>query len=89
MDLILFLLVLALLGLGAYLLFKVNGLQHQLAQTLEGNADNLSDQMTYQLDTANKQQLLELTQLMNRQQADLYQQLTEVCLIVGTGLTNA
>ena len=80
MDLILFLLVLVLLGLGVYLLFKVNGLQQQLAQILDSHADNLSDQMTYQLDAANKQQLLELTQLMNRQQADLYQQLTDIRL---------
>ncbi|HER0072529.1 DNA recombination protein RmuC [Streptococcus pyogenes] len=89
MDLILFLLVLVLLGLGAYLLFKVNGLQHQLAQTLEGNADNLSDQMTYQLDTANKQQLLELTQLMNRQQADLYQQLTDIRDVLHRSLSDS
>ncbi|HEQ2374190.1 TPA: DNA recombination protein RmuC [Streptococcus pyogenes] len=89
MDLILFLLVLVLLGLGAYLLFKVNGLQHQLAQTLEGNADNLSDQMTYQLDTANKQQLLELTQLMNRQQADLYQQLTDIRDVLNRSLSDS
>ncbi|HER1037237.1 TPA: DNA recombination protein RmuC [Streptococcus pyogenes] len=89
MDLILFLLVLVLLGLGAYLLFKVNGLQHQLAQTLEGNADNLSDQMTYQLDTANKQQLLELTQLMNLQQADLYQQLTDIRDVLHRSLSDS
>lgn len=89
MDLILFLLVLVLLGLGAYLLFKVNGLQHQLAQTLEGNADNLSDQMTYQLDTANKQQLLELTQLMNRQQADLYQQFTDIRDVLHRSLSDS
>ncbi|WP_192942699.1 DNA recombination protein RmuC [Streptococcus dysgalactiae] len=78
MDLIMFVLVLVLVGLGIYLLIKLNRLQEQLSQTLESNADNLSDQMTYQLDTANKQQLLEVTSLMTRQQTDLYQQLTDI-----------
>ncbi|CAN2924804.1 DNA recombination protein RmuC [Streptococcus dysgalactiae] len=89
MDLIMFVLVLVLVGLGIYLLIKLNRLQDHLSQTLESNADNLSDQMTYQLDTANKQQLLEVTSLMTRQQTDLYQQLTDIRDVLHRGLSDS
>ncbi|MSU87784.1 DNA recombination protein RmuC [Streptococcus dysgalactiae] len=89
MDLIMFVLVLVLVGLGIYLLIKLNRLQDQLSQTLESNADNLSDQMTYQLDTANKQQLLEVTSLMTRQQTDLYQQLTDIRDVLHRSLSDS
>lgn len=89
MDLIMFVLVLVLVGLGIYLLIKLNRLQDQLSQTLESNADNLSDQMTYQLDTASKQQLLEVTSLMTRQQTDLYQQLTDIRDVLHRSLSDS
>ncbi|WP_283279138.1 DNA recombination protein RmuC [Streptococcus dysgalactiae] len=89
MDLIMFVLVLVLVGLGIYLLIKLNRLQDHLSQTLESNADNLSDQMTYQLDIANKQQLLEVTSLMTRQQTDLYQQLTEIRDVLHRSLSDS
>ncbi|MCB2832855.1 DNA recombination protein RmuC [Streptococcus dysgalactiae] len=89
MDLIMFVLVLVLVGLGIYLLIKLNRLQDHLSQTLESNADNLSDQMTYQLDTANKQQLLEVTSLMTRQQTDLYQQLTDIRDVLHRSLSDS
>ncbi|MGN2340950.1 DNA recombination protein RmuC [Streptococcus dysgalactiae] len=89
MDLIMFVLVLVLVGLGIYLLIKLNRLQDQLSQTLESNADNLSDQMTYQLDTANKQQLLEVTSLMTRQQTDLNQQLTDIRDVLHRSLSDS
>ncbi|MGT2914253.1 DNA recombination protein RmuC [Streptococcus dysgalactiae] len=89
MDLIMFVLVLVLVGLGIYLLIKLNRLQDHLSQTLESNADNLSDQMTYQLDTANKQQLLEVTSLMTRQQTDLYQQFTEIRDVLHRSLSDS
>ncbi|WP_283265739.1 DNA recombination protein RmuC [Streptococcus dysgalactiae] len=89
MDLIMFVLVLVLVGLGIYLLIKLNRLQDHLSQTLESNADNLSDQMTYQLDTSNKQQLLEVTSLMTRQQTDLYQQLTEIRDVLHRSLSDS
>ncbi|MGT2934544.1 DNA recombination protein RmuC [Streptococcus castoreus] len=78
MEFILLLLLLALLGLVAFVFFKINSLQDQVVKTLDSTADNLSDQVTYQLDTANKQQILEITRLMNRQQTDFYQQLTDI-----------
>lgn len=89
MDLIMFVLVLVLVGLGIYLLIKLNRFQDQLSQTLESHADNLSDQMTYQLDTANKQQLLEVTSLMTRQQTDLYQQLTDIRDVLHRSLSDS
>lgn len=89
MDLIMFVLVLVLVGLGIYLLIKLNRLQDHLSQTLESNADNLYDQMTYQLDTANKQQLLEVTSLMTRQQTDLYQQLTDIRDVLHRSLSDS
>ncbi|MDY4033940.1 DNA recombination protein RmuC [Streptococcus dysgalactiae] len=89
MDLMMFVLVLVLVGLGIYLLIKLNRFQDQLSQTLESHADNLSDQMTYQLDTANKQQLLEVTSLMTRQQTDLYQQLTDIRDVLHRSLSDS
>ncbi|WP_414603512.1 DNA recombination protein RmuC [Streptococcus equi] len=50
-------------------------MQSRLEKALDDNADNLSDQLTYQLDMANKSQLLELSTVMNRQQNELFQQL--------------
>ncbi|MGT2934157.1 DNA recombination protein RmuC [Streptococcus catagoni] len=84
MLLIIVLLVLVLLGLTYY---KLQGLENQLHKTLEGHADNLSDQLSYQLETFSKNQVIEISSLMNRQQSDLYQQLNDLKTVLHQNLT--
>lgn len=83
------LLILALSGLGisVFLIFKIAELKKQIAQTLENNADNLSEQISYQLDVSNKDQLLELTNQLNRLQTDLYTQLNDIRQVLHQNLS--
>lgn len=54
MLIILLLLGLLNLALLVYVLTKVGRLNEEVAQKLDDNADNLSDQVSYQLDSAQK-----------------------------------
>lgn len=45
---------------------------------MDDNADNLSDQVSYQLDLAQKDQVLALNNQINRLQNDLYTQLNDI-----------
>lgn len=69
-------LIIALLSLGitALLWFKLIDLQEQLSRKLDDNADNLSDQIGYQLETSRKEQELALVKQINLLQEQLYQQ---------------
>lgn len=78
MTFILILIGLASLGLSLYLLSKLSVLQSKLAKKLDDNADNLSEQVSYQLDLAKKDQLLALNQELGRQKTEIYQQLSEI-----------
>lgn len=62
----------------AYLLMKVAKLTDDMSQKLDDNADNLSDQISYQLDLAQKDQVLALNSQLNRLQNDLYTQLNDI-----------
>lgn len=62
----------------AYLLMKVAKLTDEMSQKLDDNADNLSDQISYQLDLAQKDQVLALNSQLNRLQNDLYAQLNDI-----------
>lgn len=62
----------------AYLLMKVAKLTDEMSQKLDDNADNLSDQISYQLDLAQKDQVLALNSQLNRLQNDLYTQLNDI-----------
>ncbi|MCO4590285.1 hypothetical protein Si069_00865 [Streptococcus infantarius subsp. infantarius] len=61
-----------------YLLSKIAKLTDDLSQKMDDNADNLSDQLSYQLDLAQKDQVLALNNQLNRLQNDLYTQLNNI-----------
>ncbi|MBF6977063.1 DNA recombination protein RmuC [Streptococcus macedonicus] len=61
-----------------YLLLKMTKLVENVSQKLDENADNLSDQISYQLDLAQKDQVLALNNQINRLQNDLYTQLNDI-----------
>ena len=61
-----------------YLLSKTAKLTDDLSQKMDDNADNLSDQVSYQLDLAQKDQVLALNNQLNRLQNDLYTQLNDI-----------
>ncbi|MDY2776581.1 MAG: DNA recombination protein RmuC [Streptococcus infantarius] len=61
-----------------YLLSKIAKLTDDLSQKIDDNADNLSDQVSYQLDLAQKDQVLALNNQLNRLQNDLYTQLNDI-----------
>ncbi|MGT2926500.1 DNA recombination protein RmuC [Streptococcus cuniculipharyngis] len=87
MTLALFFLTVSLL-VGLYLLFmKSAKLEQDLKQILEAHADNLSDQLTYQLELVGKNQQLDLASQMNRLQADLNQQLSDLHQVLNHNLT--
>lgn len=78
MTFLLLIIAVASLLVFLYLLSKIAELKASLAQTLEDNADNLSDQISYQLDTANKDQIIALTNQLNHLQTDIYAQFNEL-----------
>ena len=61
-----------------YLLSKIAKLTDDLSQKMDDNADNLSDQVSYQLDLAQKDQVLAFNNQLNRLQNDLYTQLNDI-----------
>lgn len=61
-----------------YLLSKIAKLTDDLSQKMDDNADNLSDQVSCQLDLAQKDQVLALNNQLNRLQNDLYTQLNDI-----------
>ena len=69
---------LASLGLSFYLVIRVADLQSQLRKALDDNADNLSEQVSYQLDLAKKDQILALNQELGQQKTETYQQLADI-----------
>ena len=77
---ILILLVLVLLGVGA-LWMKQQDLSQQLSRESEATADQLSDQLTYQLETNHHKFLLQqqvVNQELTELRRELYQHLTEI-----------
>lgn len=83
------LLILALLSLVVLIILflKIAELQRNINHNLEDFADNLSDQISYQLEMASKNQLLDLSNQLNHLQTDLYQQLNEVRQVLHQNLT--
>ena len=61
-----------------YLLLKMAKLTEDVSKKMDVNADNLSDQVSYQLDLAQKDQVLALNNQINRLQNDLYTQLNDI-----------
>lgn len=62
-------------------------LKKSIGKQLDENADNLSEQVSYQLATLSKEQELAVAQQVNRLQADLYHQLTELRDVLHENLT--
>lgn len=83
------LLILALLSLVVLIILflKIAELQRNINHNLEDFADNLSDQISYQLEMASKNQLLDFSNQLNHLQTDLYQQLNEVRQVLHQNLT--
>lgn len=73
--------------LSVLLYFKVQSLESKQEKSLETIADNLSDQLSYQLESFSKNQLIEISSLMNRQQTDIYQQLNDVKTVLHQNLS--
>ena len=61
-----------------YLLLKMAKLTEDVSQKMDDNADNLYDKVSYQLDLAQKDQVLALNNQINRLQNDLYTQLNDI-----------
>ena len=60
------------------LLLKIAKLTEGISQKLDDNADNLSEQLSYQLDLVQKDYALALNNQINRLQNDLYTQLNDI-----------
>ena len=78
MQLLLLLVALATL-VAVFLLFKkIAELQSQLQKNLEDYADNLSEQLSYQTDLAQKEQILAINQQLSQVQNEIYAQLSDI-----------
>lgn len=69
------------------LLLKMAKLTEGISQKLDDNADNLSEQMSYQLDLVQKDYALALNHQINRLQNDLYKQLNDIRDVLHQSLT--
>lgn len=78
MQILLLLVALATL-VAVFLLFKkIAELQNQLQKNLEDYADNLSEQLSYQTDLAQKEQILAINQQLSQVQNEIYAQLSDI-----------
>ncbi|MCC9858361.1 DNA recombination protein RmuC, partial [Streptococcus agalactiae] len=68
---------------------KMTELTKSVEKQLEDNADNLSDQLTYQIEVAQKDQILTLTNQLNRMQQEIYQLLTDMRTELNQHLTES
>lgn len=89
MDIIIIFLTLTAIVVSIFLYLKVQSLESQLTKTLENSTDNLSDQLTYLLDVSSKNQVIDISALMNRQQTDLYQQLNDLKEVLHQNLSES
>ncbi|MCK1211292.1 DNA recombination protein RmuC [Streptococcus uberis] len=89
MEIIIIILLVISCVMSVLLYQKVHQLENQMDKHHEILADNLSDQMTYQLESSSKEQFLEVSTLMNRQQADLYQQLNDLKSVLHHNLSES
>lgn len=78
MDILLLLILIASLMVSLALFLNYEKQKIVWSQKLDDFADHLSDQLSYQLHLAQKNQGLELAKQLNQLQNDLYQQLTEL-----------
>ena len=82
------LLTLLSLGILISLFLKNMELKEQINKSLEENADNLSDQVSFQLESFAKTNQLETTKQLNQLQMELYQQLTDIREVLHQNLSD-
>lgn len=89
MSVVLLLLLLVSLGASFLLYRKLSILESHLTKQLETHADNLSEQLSYQLTTSTNEQRLALNQDINRLQTDIYQQLSDIRDVLHQSLSDS
>ncbi|ESV54877.1 DNA polymerase V [Streptococcus agalactiae LMG 14747] len=89
MSVVLLLLLLVSLGASFLLYRKLSVLESLLTKQLETHADNLSEQLSYQLTTSTNEQRLALNQDINRLQTDIYQQLSDIRDVLHQSLSDS
>lgn len=89
MEALMILFLIASLGLTFFLYRKLINLEASLKDQLEEHADNLSEQVSYQLTSSTNDQRLAISQDLNRLQTDIYQQLTDVRDVLHQNLTDS
>lgn len=89
MQTLMILFLIASLGLTFFLYRKLINLEASLKDQLEEHADNLSEQVSYQLTSSTNDQRLAISQDLNRLQTDIYQQLTDIRDVLHQNLTDS
>lgn len=89
MEIIIVILLILMGVISIFFYQKVHALEGQLQKTLESNADNLSDQLSYQLESFSKNQIIEMSSLVNRNQNELYQQLNDLKTVLYQNLSES
>ncbi|CAM4142958.1 recombinase RmuC [Streptococcus penaeicida] len=89
MEIIIVILLILMGVISIFLYQKVQALEGLLQKTLETNADNLSDQLSYQLESFSKNQIIEMSSLVNRNQNELYQQLNDLKTVLYQNLSES
>lgn len=89
MQTLMMLFLIASLGLTFFLYRKLINLEASLKDQLEEHADNLSEQVSYQLTSSTNDQRLAISQDLNRLQTDIYQQLTDIRDVLHQNLTDS
>ena len=84
---LLFALLACFISAAVYL--KLDKHKSDLEKKVDNNADNLSDQVSYQLEVADKNQLLEINTQLTRLQNDFSQQLTDLREVLYQNLSDS
>ncbi|WP_159564388.1 DNA recombination protein RmuC [Streptococcus halichoeri] len=87
MEIILVILVIGLALALALQYREIKALQASLTSELADFSDRLSDQLTYQIESMSKQQLLDISQQIGQQQAAVYQQLDGLKTVLNHNLS--
>ncbi|WP_159583698.1 DNA recombination protein RmuC [Streptococcus halichoeri] len=87
MEIILVILVIGLALALALQYREIKALQASLTSELADFSDRLSDQLTYQIESMSKQQLLDISQQIGQQQAAVYQQLDDLKTVLNHNLS--
>ncbi|HEM6117015.1 DNA recombination protein RmuC [Streptococcus pluranimalium] len=89
MQTLMILFLIASLGLTFFLYRKLINIEASLKDQLEEHADNLSEQVSYQLTSSTNDQRLAISQDLNRLQTDIYQQLTDIRDVLHQNLSDS